>query len=97
MTDSSAERPDSGEYDPFCETYVGRLGFGPVLSVLTTQGQTLRDLMSGLVHGGGDYRYASGKWSVKEVLGHLSDSERIFGMRATCIARGEVEDLPGFE
>lgn len=91
------ERPGSGEYDPFYETYVGRIGAGSVLSVLSAQVEALRELFSSLVPGGEDYRYAAGKWSVLDILGHLNDSERIFGMRATCIARGETQDLPGFE
>ena len=44
-----------------------------------------------------DYRYAEGKWSVKEVLGHMLDAERIFAYRALCIARGEQQSLPAFE
>lgn len=43
------------------------------------------------------YRYAEGKWSIKELLGHLVDCERIFGYRALCIARGETQHLPGFD
>ncbi len=93
----NVHRPESGEYDPYYETYIGRIGDGPILSVLTAQSQGLRDQLAGLVEGGGDYRYAPGKWSIKEMLGHLNDSERVFGMRATCIARGETADLPGFE
>lgn len=45
----------------------------------------------------GDYRYADGKWTVKEVLQHIIDSERIFTYRALCIARGERKDLAGFD
>ena len=45
----------------------------------------------------GDYRYAPGKWSIKEVVGHLSDSERVFAYRALRIGRGDVTPLPGFE
>lgn len=89
--------PETGEYDPYFDAYIGRVGDTPILLELTGQSETLRDQLAGLVQGGGDYRYAPGKWSVKEVLGHLNDSERIFGMRATCIARGEMSDLPGFE
>jgi uncharacterized damage-inducible protein DinB len=45
----------------------------------------------------GNYRYAEGKWTVKEVIGHLCDTERIFAYRALAIARGEKKDLPGYE
>jgi hypothetical protein len=43
------------------------------------------------------YRYADGKWSVREIAGHLIDGERVFGYRAFCIARGETQNLPGFD
>jgi hypothetical protein len=44
-----------------------------------------------------DYRYAPGKWTIKEVIGHITDTERIFGYRALCIARGEQNPLPGYD
>ena len=43
------------------------------------------------------YRYAEGKWTIKEIIGHITDTERIFGYRALCIARGEENPLPGFD
>jgi len=43
------------------------------------------------------YRYAGGKWSIREIIGHLIDGERVFGYRAFCIARGETQNLPGFD
>ena len=43
------------------------------------------------------FRYAEGKWSIREVLGHLVDTERIMGYRACCVARGETASLPGFD
>jgi len=97
MKRDDVRRPESGEYDPYYQTYIGRIGDVPILSALTAQSENLRGQLSGLVAGGGDYRYAPGKWSIKDVLGHLNDSERVFGTRATCIARGETADLPGFE
>lgn len=97
MSATAGDRPDTSEYDVFYERYVGRIGTGPIVSILVAQGHTFRDLISRLIRGGGDYSYAPGKWSVKDICGHLCDSERIFGMRAACIARGEVAELPGFE
>jgi hypothetical protein len=43
------------------------------------------------------FRYAEGKWSLKELLGHMTDAERVFSYRAMCIARGETKPLPGFD
>ncbi|MDH3427231.1 MAG: DinB family protein [Gemmatimonadota bacterium] len=97
MKNDPVGRPEAGEYDPYYETYIGRLDGGSIFSKLAQQSGVVRDQMSGLIAGGGDYRYAPGKWSVKQILGHLADSERIFGMRATCIARGDLAELPGFE
>jgi hypothetical protein len=97
MNQDVVHRPEPGEYDPYYERYIGRIGDVSILSLLTAQSQDLRDQLAGLAEGGGDYRYAPGKWSIKQLLGHLNDSERVFGMRATCIARGETADLPGFE
>lgn len=45
----------------------------------------------------GDYKYQEGKWSIKELLLHIIDTERIFSYRALCIARGETNSLPGFD
>jgi len=97
MSEDSGSRPSPNEYDTFYETYVGRIGAGPIVPFLMKQGLTVREFMSSLADGNGDFRYADGKWSVKEVLGHLSDTERVLGMRAMCISRGESVDLPGFD
>ncbi len=97
MSQTGISRPTTDEYHPFYETYVRRIGAGPILVILESQSQVLRDLPSRLRQGGEDYRYAPDKWSIKEILGHLSDTERIVGCRATCIARGETAELPGFD
>lgn len=93
----SARRPDPTEYDEFYADYVERLADGPILPRLAEQVRELGELLDRLTPDGAGYRYAPEKWSVRQILGHLADSERIFGMRATCIARGETADLPGFE
>ena len=90
-------RPAPDEYDAYYARYVEQVEEGPILPRLAGQVQRLRALLAGLGPGGGDVRYAPGKWSIKQVIGHLADSERVFGMRATCIARGETSPLPGFE
>ena len=43
------------------------------------------------------YVYDEGKWTIRQIVGHLIDGERVFGYRALCIARGETQDLPGFD
>lgn len=90
-------RPAPEEYDAYYARYVEQVEEGPILPRLGGQPERLRTLLAGLGPEGGGYRYAPGKWSIKQVIGHLADSERVFGMRATCIARGETSPLPGFE
>lgn len=90
-------RPRSDEYAAFYAGYVRRIGDVDIVSTLEDQAGELGELLDRLVPEGAAHRYAPGKWSVAEVIGHLADAERIFGMRATCIARGETAPLPGFE
>jgi hypothetical protein len=90
-------RPEPAEYHPYYGGYIGLVEDGSILARLAAQSEGLRDLMSAIGPAGGAYRYAPGKWTVRQVLGHVADTERIFGMRATCIARGEKASLPGYE
>lgn len=91
------DRPAAGEYAPYFERYVGRVPEGDVLPVLERQRSELRAAFSGVSEERGGFRYAPGKWTVRELLGHVIDTERIFAYRALCIARGEAAPLPGFE
>jgi hypothetical protein len=68
-----------------------------VLPVLERQRAELFAAFSGVSEAKGGFRYAPGKWSVRELLGHVIDTERIMAYRALCIARGETAPLPGFE
>jgi uncharacterized damage-inducible protein DinB len=91
------ERPASTEYDPYYSRYIEQVPEGDVLGTLGWQmGDTLA-FIRGLPEAAGDSRYAPGKWSVKEVLGHIADTERIFAYRALRIARGDTTPLPGYE
>ena len=92
------ERPEPSEYHEYYETYVGRVAAGgDLLAQLEAQIEETLALVGGLDDDGARHRYAPGKWSVKELLGHLIDSERVFAYRAMCIARGERAPLPGME
>jgi len=68
-----------------------------VIEVLTTQKKVVINLYKSLSEEQKSFRYDIGKWSPHEILGHLTDTERIFGFRALCIARGEKQSLPGFD
>ena len=91
------DRPAAGEYAPYFERYVGRVPEADALPVLERQRAEVRAAFEGLPEVRGGYRYAPGKWSIRELLGHVTDTERIFAYRALCIARGETAPLPGFE
>jgi hypothetical protein len=88
-------RPGETEYAPFFAGYMALVPEEDVLAVLEGQ---VGELLSLPVRSEKEtYRYAPGKWSVREVVGHMADAERVFGYRAFCISRGEKASLPGFD
>ena len=93
----SSRRPATDEYNAFYATYVDKVGDGDILEILTNQLATALDILTGIPLERHDHRYAEGKWSAKEVVGHLLDTEWIFTYRALCIARGETNPLPGMD
>jgi len=90
-------RPEASEYAPFYAGYVGRVPETDVLAVLERQPEELRSLAGRFVGERERFRYAPGKWSVRELFGHVADAERVFGFRAFCFGRGERAALPGFD
>lgn len=97
MNGVDAGRPAESEYDPYYRFMIDLVPDEPIKSVLEEQRYEIMGLLGSLDHTTADYRYAPEKWSVKEVLGHVLDTERIFGARALCFARGEQQPLPPFE
>jgi hypothetical protein len=97
MSSAVITRPDASEYAPYFAAYVANVPAGDVLAVLTRQVEDTCSLLSGLSDVEAGYRYAPGKWSIKEVIGHVTDTERIMTYRALCFARGETAMLPGFD
>jgi uncharacterized damage-inducible protein DinB len=91
------QRPDSSEYASFYAGYVARVPEDDILSAFEQQSSETQRLISSIDDDRARYRYAEGKWSIKEVLGHVTDGERIFAYRALCIARGDTSSLPGFD
>ncbi len=90
-------RPAPTDYGEFYANYVSLVPEEEVLSAIETQSSETQKLMASIDEARGAYRYAEGKWSVKEVFGHVTDAERVFGYRALCIARGDQTSLPGFD
>ena len=98
MTMSHAERrPEPGEYAPFYARYVALVPTGDVRDLLRDQRETFRHLPAAVRPERETFAYAAGKWTVRQVVSHLADAERVFGHRAYCISRGEQASLPGFD
>jgi DinB superfamily len=90
-------RPADTEYAPFYAPYIARVPEIDPLPALEAQPAELHTLADRITLDDEIYRYALGKWSVRQVVGHLIDTERVMGYRAFCIARGETKPLPGFD
>lgn len=90
-------RPNANEYNPYYETYVGKVGEGNIQTILSQQAQDIAAFFRGLSAERWDYRYAEDKWTIKEVLLHIIDTERIFAYRALRVGRGDSTPLPGFD
>jgi uncharacterized damage-inducible protein DinB len=90
-------RPQSDEYAISFKKYVDVVPDGELVAILESQLKDWQRLLAPLRDEAGDFRYAPGKWSIKEVLGHVSDAERVFSYRLLRIARGDKTPLPGFE
>jgi hypothetical protein len=90
-------RPLENEYAPYYQNYVSQAPEDDILPAMRSQVDALDVLLEGVAPDRETYRYAEGKWSIRELVGHLIDGERMFGYRVLCIARGETQNLPGFD
>ncbi len=90
-------RPKPDEYPSHYQRYIDRVPDGDLLAHLERQTRETRALLSPLDPERARFRYAEGKWSITEVVGHIADAERIFAYRALCFARGDATPLPGFD
>lgn len=97
MTTITISRPQPEEAAPFYHGYISEVPNENLGAQLEDQLKEVERLCSGVTDSQALYRYAEGKWSIKEVLGHLSDTERIFGYRLLRIARGDAIPLSGFD
>jgi uncharacterized damage-inducible protein DinB len=90
-------RPETGEYAPYYEKYIALVPGNNIVGALETQRLQMIQLFAARSERDGNFRYAPDKWSVKEVLGHVTDTERIFAYRAMRIARADQTPIEGFE
>jgi uncharacterized damage-inducible protein DinB len=91
------KRPEKGDYALYYEKYVALVPSGDFLEILQQQQRELARLLAPLTEQQAEFRYAPGKWSIKETVGHISDAERIFAYRLLRIARGDQTPLASFE
>ncbi len=89
--------PEKSEYPEYHEQYIRLIPGENVIRALEGQMLELQALVSDLPTDKEDYAYAPGKWTIKEVIGHLIDCERVFGYRVLRFARGDSKELPGFD
>ncbi len=91
-------RPAAGEYLPFSIAYISKVPEeGLLTEYLSGNAAEISNLLASLSEEKLCRRYAEGKWNLKEVLGHIIDTERVFSYRALCIARNDQSAFPGFD
>lgn len=90
-------RPETTEYAEFYAGYVGLVPENDIVKVLDAQNDELRSLFSQIGEEKGTFAYAEGKWTVKQLLSHIIDGERVFSYRFLRISRGDATPLPGFD
>jgi uncharacterized damage-inducible protein DinB len=90
-------RPESSEYAPDYENYILRVSGDDSVLALQELAKQTQELLSEIDEEKALFRYAEGKWSIKELIGHLIDTERIFGFRALCFARNDKNPIAGME
>ena len=90
-------RPQPTEHAPYFSRYIDLVPESDILAALESQMDATAAVLKSVGEERSGYRYADGKWTIKQVIGHVSDAERIFAYRALAIARGEKNPLPGFD
>src|SRR5438067_10140943 len=90
-------RPQTDEHVPYFSRYIDLVPEDDIAGAIEAQGRETATLLATVSEEKAAFRYAPEKWSVKQVVGHVTDGERVFAYRLMCIARGESKSLPGFE
>jgi len=98
MNNFTPGRPEPSEYPPYAAVYVDLVAGEQILSIFAAQLEQSTALLKGVDdRRASEFAYAPGKWTMKQILGHIVDTERIFAYRAHHIARQDAVMLPGFE
>ena len=92
-----SSRPQPDEYAGHFGRYVEAVPDGDIVAFMESQGNATQKMLASIGEEKGGYRYEPGKWSIKQVIGHVADAERVFAYRLMAIARGEKQSLPGFD
>ncbi len=90
-------RPTKNDYPDYAQKYLDLIEGDDIISILHQSSKELTDVINSFPESKGDYSYDKDKWTVKQVIGHLMDTDRIFAYRALSIARGEKQPLPSFD
>jgi uncharacterized damage-inducible protein DinB len=91
------QRPTRDDANEYYFTYIDKAPDGDIVEQLATQMVETRAMLDSLSEERAGYRYEPGKWSVKEVLGHVADAERVFAYRALAFSRGDAGPIPGMD
>lgn len=97
MSAATTTRPASDEYPPYTIAYISLVPDGDIVATLGKQLDDNLALIRSIPESRGGFRYTEDKWSIKEVIGHIIDGERVFAYRALRFARGDETPLSGFE
>jgi hypothetical protein len=90
-------KPAETEYGSYFGRYISLIEDPDIVAALENQSKAMRALLETISEEKANYRYEPGKWSIKEVIGHVADAERIFAYRALRFARNDKTELPGFD
>ena len=90
-------KPQPGEYAPYAAGYIAKVPSGPIIEILEYLKDSTYNFFARMTSEQADYAYADGKWTLKQLLGHMIDTERVFSFRVLCFSRGDKNPLPGFE
>src|SRR5436309_5949868 len=92
-----AGRPQTNEHAPYFSRYIDLVPEDDIAGAIEAQGRETAALLAKVSEEKAAFRYAPDKWSIKQVVGHVTDAERVFAYRLMSIARGESKSLPGFD